>query len=144
MSSIIQETKLTDDELLAYYEKLATLTMTMNHLLNTIPEDQFKKQMKQTFGNTISHSNNFCKKLREEIYDTINDKKVDRDLTIKTDFVIPMLDAVLNVASLANPVAYAAFKNEMLMTGNKIVIKYAEDDPDCILVDTKPIELVTG
>lgn len=139
MSSIIQETKLTDDELLAYYEKLATLTMTMNHLLNTIPEDQFKKQMKQAFGNTISHSNFFCKKLREEIYNTKEDKKLSLDLTLKSDFVIQMLDNILNIASLCNPVAYAAYNNEMQMTCNRLVKHYCKDDPEAILVETKEI-----
>lgn len=139
----IQTTKLTDMELLAYYEKMATLALTMNHILNSIPDDQFQKQMKHTFGNTLNHSNLFCKKLREEIYNTLEDKDIGRGLNLKSDFVIPTMDMVLSIASTCNTIAYAAFKNEMVLTTNRIINHYCKDDPNVTIVDTKTIEVNT-
>jgi len=137
----MNQQRLSDDELLAYYEKLATLALTMNHLLNTIPDNAFQKQMKQMFGNTLNHSNIFCRKLRREVYDTVSNKSLDIDLTRKSDFIIPMLDIILNLASTINPLAYAAFKNEMTLVGNRIIYHYTKDDPDAKMVTTKEIEI---
>jgi len=133
--------KLSNDELLAYYEKLATLTLTINHLLNTIPDDAFKMAMKKSFKNTLDYTDNFCRYIRREIYDTKTNKQTEKDLLMKSEFVIKQIDNILNIASTVNPIAYAAFTNELVLSTNKIIYHYCKDDPNAIMVDTKPIQI---
>lgn len=133
--------KLTDDEMLAIYEKLASLTLTSELLICSIPDNQFRHGMKMQFNTTINHLTRFCHVMRKDIYEI--DTRRDFTLANKSEFIAECLDYVLNIASTGDPLTYGSFLNALKLETNRQMKRYTEEiNPGCEFVQSEKTKVV--